>query len=251
MQMKKSVIATAGAVFRGEKRKKNIFRAAFALLLAAVIGGQRPLPADRIGQEHGDGHGSDPARNGRDERRLLRNGGIVDVPRQFAVDTVDPDVDDHGALFDHIRGDKIGLSDGGNEDIGARALLCEPDSTRMADGDRRIGVEEQQRHRPPDNIAPADDDGALAPRLHAVARGLGRPIRARRPHGRDFMTLERVAWHGRRVSSRCSSRHMIVAPARDGNVRRAASFTPCVNIAFLARVFCEASFARAPVRGTL
>ena len=38
MQMKKSVIATAGAVFRGEKRQKNIFRAAFALLLAAVIG---------------------------------------------------------------------------------------------------------------------------------------------------------------------------------------------------------------------
>ena len=38
MQMKKSVIAAAGAVFRGEKRQKNIFRAAFVLLLAAVIG---------------------------------------------------------------------------------------------------------------------------------------------------------------------------------------------------------------------
>ena len=33
----------------------------------------------------------------------------------------------------------------------------------------RIGIEQQERHGTPDNVASADDDGALAARFHAVA----------------------------------------------------------------------------------
>ena len=120
-------------------------------------------------QQHCDCHGTDAAGDGRNQRRLLRDRRKIHIPHEFAVHAIDPDVDDDSALLYHIGRDKVGLPDRRDQNIGAHTLFRQIDGARMTNCHGRIGIEQQERHRTPDNVASADDDGALAARFHAVA----------------------------------------------------------------------------------
>jgi len=118
--------------------------------------------------EHGDGHGSDAARNGCDGAAFGGYAGEIDiageaVARFFAgvFDAVDADIDDDDTVFDPIGLDHIGAAYGGDEDIGTAADGGEVFGSRMGDGDGGIGIfcHEEQSHGLADDHAATKDYG--------------------------------------------------------------------------------------------
>src|SRR5713226_439408 len=90
---------------------------------------------ERVLHEHGDGHEADAARHGRDGAGALRGRVEIHVARELArVETVDADVDDDGALLDHVAGDEARPAGGHAEDLGLTAVPSEVARARVAHG---------------------------------------------------------------------------------------------------------------------
>lgn len=75
-------------------------------------------------QEHGDGHGTNAARDGCDGVRFFADGCVIDVANEaitrffgFVGYAVDTDVDDDCAILYHVGGDGVGMSCHYYEDI--------------------------------------------------------------------------------------------------------------------------------------
>ena len=107
------------------------------------------LPAasfDRIGHEHGDGHGAHAARDRCDRLTLWRDGLEIDVPQQpvalagrWVLHAVDADIDDDRPRAHVIRGDEVGSPDGSHEDVCGSGDLGEMPRSRMGDGHSGVG----------------------------------------------------------------------------------------------------------------
>src|SRR3954447_4861644 len=76
---------------------------------------------DRVDQQHRDGHGSHPARHGRDGRSFLRDGVEVHVADQAVVGAIDPHVDDDGAVTDHFGRHELRPPYRCDQDVGTTA----------------------------------------------------------------------------------------------------------------------------------
>ena len=55
-----------------------------------------------------------------------------------------------------------------DQDLGAARALGEISRARMADRDRRVGLQQEQRHRPADDCTSPDYDRATALKLDAI-----------------------------------------------------------------------------------
>ena len=77
-----------------------------------------------------------------------------------------------GTLLHHVGRHEVGLTDGGNDDVGLAALLLQRLRARVADGNSRIAVlllHHQLGHRLADDVGAAEYDALLAACLDAVA----------------------------------------------------------------------------------
>ena len=88
------------------------------------------------------------------------------LPARVAVHA---DVDHDRARLDHRRRQRVGAADGGDDDVGAARVLGEIGRAAVADGDGRVGLQQQQRHRLADGVAAADHDRVLAAQVDAGA----------------------------------------------------------------------------------
>ena len=95
----------------------------------------------------------------------------VDVADDAAVDDVDADVHHERAGMKHVARDQAGRARGGDDDLRARDLRRQVHRPAVADSDRAVLAHEQQLNWLADDIAAADDHGALA--LERVAVELG------------------------------------------------------------------------------
>src|SRR5260370_21379944 len=77
-------------------------------------------------------------------------------------DAVDADVNDGGAGADPFGFHVGGFAHGGDEDITAAHRARQIARLRMANGDRSIGMHEQESHGLADNVAAAEDHGIRA-----------------------------------------------------------------------------------------
>ena len=112
--------------------------------------------------------GPTPPRHRRDERGALARRRELDVADQAPVgDAVDADVDHDTARADPFAADHLGASDGGDQHVGAADLARPGRGARVADGQRRVPLEQHEGDRLADQIAAARDDGARALQLHA------------------------------------------------------------------------------------
>ena len=75
-------------------------------------------------QEHGDGHGTNAARDGCDGARFFADGLIIDIADEaitrffgFVVYAVDANIDDDCAILYHVGCDGVGMSRHHDEDI--------------------------------------------------------------------------------------------------------------------------------------
>ena len=71
----------------------------------------------------------------------------VDVADELAVDDVDADVDDDRTGLEHVPGHEAGMAGRDDDDVGAPDVRREVGRARVADGDRGILAEEQERGR--------------------------------------------------------------------------------------------------------
>ena len=101
---------------------------------------------------------------------------------QLAVRTaVDAHINDHSAGLDHIAGHKALAADGSHQNIGGGADLFEVHRLGVADRDRGVLGQQQQRRRLAHDVGAADDHRVLAGDLSAG--GLDHPDAARRGAG--------------------------------------------------------------------
>ena len=125
---------------------------------------------NRVDHEHGDGHGADAAGDGSDDGSLLLHAVEVDVADEAIAallrgvfDTVDADVDNRGAVLDHVGRDGVGPSGGNNEDVGLARERGHVLRAGMADRDGGVGVllllEQHVGNRFADDIAASHHDG--------------------------------------------------------------------------------------------
>ncbi len=105
--------------FRGNDNGSRLGRGLCNFASDGQIGGFQG-----VSEEHGDGHRADASGDGSDGRDFFGYGIEVYVANEAiaalsfgSVDAVDADVDDDGALADHIARDVERLSDGGDEDV--------------------------------------------------------------------------------------------------------------------------------------
>lgn len=136
--------------------------------------------AEGVLHEHGNGHGTDATRNGRDVTGARRDGIVINVPDEavsalgFGVfNAVDPDVDNGDSVFDHVGRHEVGTPDGGDEEIGLAGDGREVLSARMADGDGGVAgkgfAHHEQGGRFADDLAAPEHDYVFAFGLDAAA----------------------------------------------------------------------------------
>src|SRR5687768_7196462 len=139
-----------------------------------------PGGADGVLEQHRDGHRADASRHRRDVRRDTTDALEVDVTDDAVsfgtrriVNAVDPDVDHDRAFPNHVAGQHLGLAYRGDDDVRALRVEGEILCTAVTHGDRAVSafprLDQQCRHRFPDDVAAADDDDFLAARVDAVA----------------------------------------------------------------------------------
>src|SRR3990167_7744844 len=93
--------------------------------------------------QHGDCHRSDPARHRRYPRSLFFHLIETHIADDTAIwQTVDPDVDDDGALFHHLRHDQTGLARGHDQDVGQDGVLREVARLGVAYCHRRLALQQ-------------------------------------------------------------------------------------------------------------
>src|SRR5207237_1780682 len=142
---------------------------------AAGNGGDRPGNVDGIGMNVADEDRAFGAEffeaRGEIPEKPLGSGGILDG--------VGAHIDDRSTGFQPIGLHEPGFAHGGNDDVGAADDFGKVARFGVADGDGRVGVHEQKRHRLADNIAaaehagvgPLDADLAGERNLHATRGG--------------------------------------------------------------------------------
>ena len=88
-------------------------------------------------------------------------GHIADQSRLAvgARQAVDADIDHGGARLDPVAAHHFRLADGGVDQVGAGAQLCEIARARMRDGHGGVFVEQQLQQQAADQIGAADHDG--------------------------------------------------------------------------------------------
>ena len=136
--------------------------------IATLSDGTRLGSRDRVLEQHRDGHRADAARHWRDERARSRALSKVDVADQFAGGgaAIDADIDHHGAGIDPFTADELRLPIAATS-IGASDLGRQIARARMADGERGVALEQQERHRLADQVAGSDDDGTRPLEIHS------------------------------------------------------------------------------------
>src|ERR1700733_10082335 len=116
--------------------------------------------------------GGDRAHAARDrgQRDPVDSGdGLVHVAREAAVGGgVGADVDDRGAGGDVPGADQGGVAHRGDQDVGLAGDRGEVSGARMADGDGRVSVEQQQGGRVADDHGAAHHHRVPAPQLDPV-----------------------------------------------------------------------------------
>ena len=117
---------------------------------------------DQMRQQDGVGQRTDTTRHRGDGRRDLDRRGEVHVTDDPSVDDVDADVDDDRARLEHRSGHEAGMAGRHDDDVTACDVASEIARPRVADGDRRILLDEQERSGHPDHRRPADDDGVAS-----------------------------------------------------------------------------------------
>lgn len=136
--------------------------------------------AEGVVHEHGDGHGSDAAGDGGHVAGLGGEGVEVDIADEAVTaggvgcfEAVDADVDNGGAVFDHVGGDEVGASDGGDEEVGLAGDFGKVGGAGMADGDGGVAGEGFAHHEEgggfTDDLAAPEDDDVFAFGLDAAA----------------------------------------------------------------------------------
>ena len=125
--------------------------------------------------------GPDPAGHRRDRGRDPGRGREVHVAGQLPVDDVDADVDDDRARLEHLARDEPRAPDGDDDHVGGAGDRREVARVRVADRDRRVLAQEEQRGGLADDVGPADDDRVPALELDAALReDLDRGVGGRR-----------------------------------------------------------------------
>ena len=118
---------------------------------------------ERIDQQHRDRHRADPPGH-------LAHGVEIGIAAKFALfGSVGTDIDDDRARLDHVGRQHVPPADRRDDDIGQASVRREVGRCTVADGDRGMGLQEQEGHRLADRVAPADHDRMLAADLDAGA----------------------------------------------------------------------------------
>ena len=81
-------------------------------------------------------------------------------------------VDDDGTVLNHIGGDKVGLSDSCDDNVGLAALLLQRLGMRVADGDSGVAIlllHHELGHGLANDILAAEDDTLLTAGLDIIA----------------------------------------------------------------------------------
>src|SRR5579872_7463931 len=122
-----------------------------------ILGKQGLLEQHEIGKlPDAAGHRGDRAGN-------LGYGIEGDVAGDVAVLAhIDAHVNHRGARLDHIGGDEAGFASGGHEHIRLTGPRGEIAGVDMADGDGGVAMQQEEGERLADDVARADNDGALA-----------------------------------------------------------------------------------------
>ena len=118
-------------------------------------------------------------------------------PDELAVHDVDADVHDDGTRLEHVAGHEVGAPDGHDHDVRAADHVGETLGLAVADGDRGVLAQEQERRGLADDVGPADDHGMLAADLDpAVLEDLDAGVGGRREEPvvpqREEARVERV-----------------------------------------------------------
>lgn len=136
--------------------------------------------AEGVVHEHGDGHGADAAGDGGHVAGFGGNGVVVGIADEAVApgslggfDAVDADVDNGGAVFDHVGGDEVGAPDGGDEEVGLSGDGGEVGGAGMTDGDGGVAGEGFAHHEEgggfADDLAAPEDDDVFTFGLDAAA----------------------------------------------------------------------------------
>ena len=134
--------------------------------------------ADEMGQEEGVGDRADAARHRRDRRGHGAGRLEVDVADELVADHVDPDVDDDRTRAQHLAGDQARDAGGHDHDLRVPGVAGEVAVLRVADRDRGVLAEQQERGRLADDVRAPDDHDPLARErdvrtLQDLDRGVG------------------------------------------------------------------------------
>jgi hypothetical protein len=127
-------------------------------------GGLRRLQC--VLHHHRDDHGSHTPGDGGDGRRLQHTLVEIDVASQNALaigrlsDLIDPEIDDHRPVLDHVPGDVVWDADGGDDNVCAAGVGGEVLGARVAHGDGGVARGVLHEHCGdgfPGNVGPAND----------------------------------------------------------------------------------------------
>lgn len=128
-------------------------------------------------QKHGDGHRTDAAGNRSNGGSNLGGRLELDVTDQAdarllgsVLDVVGADINDNGALLEPLALDKVGLTNGGDNNVGLLEVLLEIGSSGVADGNGSVGVLEEVADGAAHDITTTEDNSVLALQLNT---GLG------------------------------------------------------------------------------
>ena len=107
--------------------------------------------------------------------------GEVHVADDPPIDQVDPDIDDDRAGLEHRTGDETGPAGRHDHDVGTTDVAGQVARPRVADGDRRVLLDQQERGRHADHGRTADDGRVAARDLDpGAAQDLDRGVRGGR-----------------------------------------------------------------------
>ena len=119
----------------------------------------------RVPQQHSNCHWTDTARYRGDRTRDFARAAKVDVPdkpalflARFGWQSIDPDIDHRRTGFEPFGLDHFCSAYRSDNDICAAHDSGQILRAAMSDGDRGISIEQQLRHRLPDNVGAANDN---------------------------------------------------------------------------------------------
>ena len=136
--------------------------------------------AEGVVHEHRDGHGADAAGDGGEVARLGGDGVVIGITDEavaalcFGIfDAVDADVDDGGAVLDHLGGEEMGAPDRGDDEVGLAGNGGEVGGAGMADRDGGVAGEGFAHHEEgggfADDLAAPEDHNVFALGLDSAA----------------------------------------------------------------------------------